>query len=330
MIDRTVADNASDIASCGVNAGDMQWLNNSVEAWRQQISTLQGVALPDTMRAVLYDADCQLVLRNAMTLPYGSPITFEASSHDGTLMFPDDGGTFEAPIGPMSATMGTKDGQPIFVMSLPSLWELGGVDSEELGREALMTAVLLHEGAHVFQFAGYGEFIGEALSGVPNAEDFDDDTLQEMFESNDAFLAGIREEQALFMEASVESSLADAIQKTEAALEMMKGREARFISENQSYVVRASDAFWSLEGSGQWIGYRWLADPNGGGFDERTAEIGYGTRGGSWSQSHGFAMAMALNRIDPDWTRIAFGSVDKTIRQMLTSAVEDSRLSSNQ
>lgn len=38
----------------------------------------------------------------------------------------------------------------------PSVWRAGGVTNEALGLERMMTAVLLHEGAHVAQASTYG------------------------------------------------------------------------------------------------------------------------------------------------------------------------------
>ncbi|MGQ7829880.1 hypothetical protein [Altererythrobacter sp. Z27] len=310
-------------SDCDLGADDEHWLIRSVEAWRQSVHKIQGVKLPHGLAASFYDGECSATLPQAMTMPVGSSIAARFLGYSGALQLPDGKTPFDAPNGPMSAAFPMDDGTPVFVMSLPSLWRAGGVDSKELGLEALMTAVLLHEAAHVMQFQSYGEQISSAVAGMENSEEIDDDFLQELFGDDPEFAASIASERQLFLAAASAEDDSVARAKVRQALHMMEERDNRYLSGERIELRRVSDLFWTLEGSGQWIGYQWLIAPDGGNFDREIAQSGFGTRGKWWSQSHGFAMARALDRLDPDWPETAFGAGNATLREMLAAAAAD-------
>lgn len=77
----------------------------------------------------------------------------------------------------------------------------------------------------------------------------------------------------------------------------------------------------TFEGAGQWTGYQWLVHPRGGA--QPPAEVmARFTRGRWWSQTEGFAVVMALDRIvGPRWKRHAFGDGARTVLEMLDDAL---------
>jgi hypothetical protein len=275
------------------------------------------------MQASFFDENCVWHLADALTLPHGSPIRALAHVHEGGFLLADSKTRFQAPTGPVSVAFEMEGGDPVFVMSLPSLWAAGGVTSQEIGLENLMTAVMLHEASHVFQFRSYGKRISTALAGVEGADDFTDDTIQKRYEKEEEFADAIASEQQLFLEAATASDAAEAKRKVAEALALMDQRDARFLSGDRTFMRGLSDLFWTMEGSGQWLGYHWLTSPHGGQFDNETARLGFGTRGRWWSQSHGFAMAYALSRLNPDWPHVVFGNGNATIRELLKGAMDD-------
>ncbi len=77
----------------------------------------------------------------------------------------------------------------------------------------------------------------------------------------------------------------------------------------------------TFEGSGQWAAYRWMVHPRGGAQPGEEVKPRY-TKGRSWSQTEGFALVMALDRIaGPGWKEHAFGDGALTVLEMLDEAL---------
>lgn len=83
------------------------------------------------------------------------------------------------------------------------------------------------------------------------------------------------------------------------------------------------DAFLTMEGSGQWVGYSWLSAPEGGKVSKETAVKEFGLRGKWWSQSLGFALFMVIDRLSADWKQDAFGDGTRTVLTLLDDALAE-------
>lgn len=89
----------------------------------------------------------------------------------------------------------------------------------------------------------------------------------------------------------------------------MKVRRERWFTGADAYLGAVEDLFLTLEGSGQWVAYRWLTDSTGGAMTADAAIRDFGQRSGWWSQDAGLALFLAIDRLGgAGWRTCAFGS----------------------
>ncbi|MHB0972484.1 MAG: hypothetical protein ACYC7A_22600 [Thermoanaerobaculia bacterium] len=101
----------------------------------------------------------------------------------------------------------------------------------------------------------------------------------------------------------------------------MRERQARWLVGPDAYFVEAEDIWLTFEGAGQWVAHQWLVHPRSGAQppDEVLARF---TKDRHWSQTEGFAVVMALDRIaGPGWKKHAFGEEPRTVQEMLDAAL---------
>ncbi len=245
-------------------------------------------------------------------------VTWTATTHNGAIPLPDGD---EMPAGVTSFTAG-EDGVTYFVMSTPSVWRAGGVSGGPIPLEAMMVAVLLHEASHVAQVGPYGPRLGRLIEQNNLPEEFNDDSLQRRFQDNEEFAASVQRETELFRQAAVARDEAEARRLAREARDMMRARAARWFIGADVYYSEAEDIWLTFEGAGQWTGYQWLVHPAGGDVpaaDVRTRFV----NGRWWSQTEGFAVVMALNRIGGDWKSHAYGDGAQTVLEMLDTALAE-------
>ena len=117
----------------------------SLGAWRFSAREITGATSSRPFAAVFFDDDCVLTSANAFSLAAPSDAVWIATPHAGNVTLP---GGQVIPAGVIS--FAAADGaSAFFVMSTPSIWRAAGVRNDALGMETMMTAVLLHEAAHV-------------------------------------------------------------------------------------------------------------------------------------------------------------------------------------
>lgn len=298
--------------ACTLPEGDRAWVDRAVEAWRFASREITGIGPVPDFQAILFSADCVLRSTNALSIPAADRVTWTASPHRGQIALPDGS---EMPAGVTSFVAGKK-GRSYFVMSTPSVWQAAGV-GEGAGLEATMVAVLLHEGSHVAQIGPYGPRLGALIYRYALPDSFNDDAVQDRFQANEELAASVEEETRLFLAAAAAEDDAEARVLARQARRLMLERQARWLVGDDAYLAEAEDIWLTFEGAGQWTGYQWLVHPRGGA--QPPAEVlARFTRGRRWSQTEGFAVVMALDRIvGPRWKRHAFGDGARTVLEML-------------
>ncbi|HYI09420.1 MAG TPA: hypothetical protein VEK57_10150 [Thermoanaerobaculia bacterium] len=302
--------------ACALPESDRAWVDRALEAWRFASREITGIGRVPDFEAVFFSADCILRSRDALSSPAAEGVTWTATPHGGTIALPDGS---EVPAGVTSFVSGQK-GRPSFVMSTPSVWEAAGVGKRP-ALETTMVAVLLHEGSHVAQTGPYGPRLGALIDRYKLPDSFNDNAVQERFEKNPGFAASVKEETRLFVEAAAAKEDAEARRLAREARRLMRERQARWVVGDDAYLVEAEDIWLTFEGAGQWTGYQWLVHPRGGA--QPPAEVlARFTSGRQWSQTEGFAVVMALDRIaGPRWKRHAFGDGARTVLEMLDDAL---------
>ena len=98
--------------------------------------------------------------------------------------------------------------------------------------------------------------------------------------------------------------------------------QARWYTGGDAYFAEVEDLWLTFEGAGQWTGYQWMIHPRGGAQTPAELLARY-TKGRRWSQTEGFAVVMALDRIaGPGWKRHAFGDGARMVLEMLDDALD--------
>lgn len=302
--------------ACALPERDRVWVDRALEAWRFASREIAAIGPVAEFEGVFFSADCALTSAQALSSPTAEGVTWTATPHAGTIALPDG---VEMPAGVTSFVSGGK-GKPYFVMSTPTVWQAAGV-GEGPGLDTTMVAVLLHEASHVAQTVPYGPRLGALIERNKLPDSFNDNAVQERFRENAEFAASVTEETRLFIEAAVATDDAEARRLAREARRLMRERQARWVTGNDAYLVEAEDIWLTFEGAGQWTGYQWLVHPRGGA--QPPAEVmARFTRGRQWSQTEGFALVMALDRIaGPGWKRHAYGDGARTVLEMLDDAL---------
>ena len=275
---------------------DRAWLDRSLADWtrveRQQLH-LPAAPIPTIITA---DSKC------AFTGSGGRlPLAWSSTPHGGTIKLPD--GT-SLPVGVTSFTApGSNQVTPFFVMTLPSVWRAGGVTST-LGLDQLMTGAMLHELTHSRQFAEVGPILArlEGKRGLPNP--LSDDSLQEAFEQDPAYLAAYEQEMKMLFSAALDPDPLRAKAKARQGFALLDARQARWLGANDGAWAEADSLFLGMEGLGQWLIYRHAAAGKARpGRAANLAAVIATRRGGKyWSQDEGLAIMLLLDRFNPRWT----------------------------
>lgn len=302
--------------ACVVPDGDHAWINRALDAWRftsREITAIGGVP---HVKVILFSADCVLMSDSALSSPNSKAVTWSAARHDGKIALPNGS---QIPAGVASFAAG-EPGSTFFVMATPSVWESAGV-----GRgpdlERMLIAVLLHEASHVTQTEPYGPRLRALIAHHALPDSFNDNAVQERFGDEEEFAASVRRETKLFLAAAAAPDHTEARRLAQEARELMRARQSRWQVGDDAYLVEAEDIWLTFEGSGQWVAYQWLTHPAGGATPVAEALPDF-ARGRDWSQTEGFAVVMALDRLGgPSWKRHAFGDGAKTVLEMLDDAL---------
>lgn len=303
--------------SCEFSSADTMWINQAISAWHYTNKTITNIPNIAKFDVLFFDADCQRMSSDALIKP-GS-ITWTSALHENTVQFPNGD---EMPPIVNSFTMSSNDegGKTFFVMAVPSIWRDGGIKST-LGLETFLVPVMLHEAMHAIQSPTYGKQI-EFLSRKHNLPDsFNDDSVQKMFQDNSDFSASVTMEVDLLMQSALAPTDDEARKLAQKAREMIKARYKKwFVGDFEKY-RQIGDVWLTMEGSGQWLGYRWLSSADGGNLSKAEAIKSFGQRGKWWSQKLGFALFMAVDRLSDNWKNDAFGSGSKTVFTLLDDAL---------
>jgi hypothetical protein len=302
--------------ACQMPELDRAWLNRAIEAWRFSCREITGITSVPNFQAIFFSADCVLTSSNALSSASPREVMWSARRHAGKIILPDGG---EIPAGVTSFTSG-KNGTLYFVMSTPSVWAAAGV-GKGADLERTMVAVLLHEASHVAQIGPYGKRLGALIDRNKLPDSFNDDSLQERFEKNTDIAGSVKHETELFLQAAAAPDNADAKRLAHEARELMHARQAKWFAGEDAFWSEAEDIWLTFEGAGQWVAFQWMIHPGGAAVPHGEALQRF-SRGHWWSQTEGFAVVMALDRLaGPAWKRHAFGDGAQTVLEMIDDAI---------
>jgi uncharacterized protein (UPF0297 family) len=294
--------------ACKIDAADAAWLSQALAKWKRAERDYLSLDPKPLPTVHVFDARC------AYVLPAGSIDAAAGRSHDGSRVQINGR---DLPVGPISFA----DGSGTFVMSLPSLWRAQGVNGT-FGLERLMDAVLLQEIMHTRQAELASTVLDAAEAAKPKGAEISDDLIQELFKSDPAYVTRYEHERDLLFAAAAAKNDADSRRLAAQALaEIEQRRSTHFVGRN-AYLNGVEDVFLTMEGMGQWMGYRMYLDL-GVRPEAALAEV---RRGGKyWSQDEGLAIMLVADRLSPDWKKRAFVQQHWGATTLLRAAIGSDR-----
>lgn len=295
---------------CAMAPEESAWLDGALSAW-QLVSAGRLKLQPHREPTIIvFDRKCRFERTSGEA-------SWQAKPHSGSIALPDGG---QAPAQVTAfASSDDETGLPFFVMALPSVWKAANIPIS--GDLKGLTGVFLHEFSHTRQVKPLRPVFQAAATRRKMPDDFSDDSLQEHFQSDPAFVAVIEKERDLLYRAANEPDAAIAKKLAAEALELMEARQKRWFVGQNAYWKNYDDLFLTMEGFGQWVAYAWLADPNGGGMQR--SEAIEEMRGSKrwWSQDEGLGLYLVIDRFVPHWADQSFGSPPRLGIDLLHQAV---------
>jgi len=296
-------------ASCDVSRSDRAWLDGAVAAWRFTSRQLLHATLPTDIHAIFFDSECTVSSTTAMT---GGVNEWIGRRHGAQVQLPNG---MAVPVAPTSFTSSSDKGT-YFVMALPSVWS-GKVNAGRMTLGPFVIAVMMHEASHVAQQDTYGARMSRLSQRWHLPDSFGDDSIQARFQNNRAFADSIARETHLLFDAAAASDRAKARKLAREARRLIRARQRKWYPAKERYLAPAEDIWLTMEGSGQWAGYRWLTDGQSG-VPRDIAYAGFARRGDKWTQLEGLALFLAVERLSGDaWIRDVFGRGRRTALQWL-------------
>lgn len=315
--------------ACAFGPEAAAWAGRWLDAWAltsTDVLDLPNVSAPSI---VFFDDAC-VYTTVAVTAPGaavvpgpglgGERLEWRAAPHGGTITLPDSS---EMPVA-LTTFASYADGGPYIAMAAPLFWEQAGVESEELGRDRLVTGVFVHEVSHTRHAKAYGSRIDAVLDSLRalgvdvDAVEPSDNVAQNLFGDEPAYVEAQAAERDLLFRAAEAETDAEVRALAAEALAMMRQRRAEFLAA-EPVAFELDDLFLAMEGAGQAAGLGWLTHPDGGGLDRATALAGW-NRGG-WPERHGLALFLVLDRLLPEWPRLVYGDSASGAEGLLTRAV---------
>ncbi len=310
---------------CAFEGPPRETVERALTAWDRLDSRVQAAA-PVRPVIQVFDLQCQYALTPSETGAFrvgARSFDVRAFAHGGTVAV-GDGDPF--PVGKTAfATNDEASGTPIFVIALPPVWAADTADRRD--PDQLFMAVFMHEFSHVQHMAGLNpRFEALAASGY-SAMNMGDDAVQRTFSGDPEFVAAWQAEMAAFTAAATAPDRETAMARLAEGRALMAQRRARWFSDPAHVGWAAADDVWlTMEGAGQWAGWSWKADSEGGGLSPEAALAGMRTRW--WSQEEGMMIMLGLDKVTPDWPALTFGpqglTIDDLLDRALGAAVEPS------
>lgn len=258
---------------------------------------------------VTYDSRCSYTL----AVPSGSPHQWHVVQHSGEIILPNGG---KIPPAPNAFNAATDEGRNFLVMSLPSIWKPIAPKSE-IPLDWFLEGVMLHELTHAFQSTVTPDVsFPSLLKRLSLPANVSDDSVQEAFRENPAYVRDYHSERDLLFRAASAPTEAGARAFACKALLNLRARRARYFTGSNSHWALVDEMSLTTEGLGEWVSYKWLTQGRGLAPSLVLSKL----RGSYWSQEQGLAIFLAVDRLVPDWQRLLFSRSPATAEHLLVLA----------
>lgn len=299
-------------AVCVMTTEERRWVDDALKASAYIMEQRLRLPAAPHPTIIVFNELCRFELKEGSSRWVGEP-------HSGKIRLLR-GGAFPAGIVAM-ADYDKNSGERFMVIALPSIWRAAGV----IGRdEAGPTPVFLHEYAHTRDTLVLRTLYESAEKTFKPPEYFNDDSIQERFKDDPAYVAVWEKEADLLYRAAAEPDGAKARALASQALELMEARQKRWFTNSDAMWKPFDDLFLTSEGLGQWVAYAWLADPKGGRMTLDAAREKMRGKRRQWSQEEGLGLFLVIDRFVRDWPNRVFSRQPALAIDLLRLAVRDS------
>lgn len=297
-------------SDCPLTDAEQAWIDRSLSAWRLARTDCLRVDEEATAPSIVF-------FNERCTFEGAGGPPWRGVAHGGSVTLPD-GETIPPQVTSFAAPY-AENMRVFFTMALPSIWQMGGVQSE-LGLETMMAAVLVHEMTHTRQFAAYTPRLDALDQRFALGDALTDDIVQNTFRENADFVVDYETERDLLYRAAAAPDDAGARTLAGEGLARMRTRGARFFTGDNAKLSELEDIFLTMEGIAQWAAYCWLIHSKGAGIAPEVALPSMRRGGKQWSQDEGLAIFLVVNRLIPDWQARAFAAKPATAMELLALA----------
>jgi hypothetical protein len=330
-----VASSPAPPPACTPSTADRLWMQETLDLWDRTSSRYLLRARPSAPWIVYFDKACVYHLaaphppEGARELPptftfHASPLRAWSMPHGGEqtgIELPN--GAKIAPR-PYAATSVEKSGErrPFYAMALMSVWS---TYLPEQARDKKLSARLLtvaqHEMTHTLQISALRARLEAIYAGTEMPKGLNDDSIEDRFKSDDAYVAAFGKEVDLLFAAAGTTDVTQKKRLVREALELASARRARYFVGPDAHFAKVESLFLALEGPGEWVRLRMMLDAHD--LSHRTALEAADTyfddyrafrdmtqpaaiqfiRGPfpHWSQDEGLALTILLEQLVPHW-----------------------------
>lgn len=294
---------------CQLADDDRRWLAESLAAWQTALRDFLERPGQPVPQLVTYDSRCSYTL----PAPQAAPRVWTVAEHGGEIALPNGA---KIPPAPNAFNTVTDAGHNFVVIALPSIWRPVAPKSE-IPVEVFLEGVLLHELAHHYQSAVTPDITFPALlKRMPAVAQVSDDSIQEAFDKNAAYVRDYESERDLLFRAASAPTDAEAQALACDALASLRARRARHFTGANAHWALIDDMSLTTEGLGQWVAYKWLTEGRGLAPSLVLSKM----RGPFWSQEQGLATFLIVDRLVPGWQARLFAPSPATAEQLLALA----------
>jgi hypothetical protein len=289
--------------ACELESADQSWVQDAIATWSAAAAALDRPAAPLPWM-VLYDQRCVLHVnpragraRRGPRSPgvrfEGQPLPARTSSYRKSFRLPNG---VEQTSAAVAFTSLAKDGEPFFVMALPSVWRADPRSMPGDDIERFASGVMAHEVTHTLHLKSIAAAL-QALEGRhPMPDSLNDDYMQRVLGEDADYLAAYDAEIALYARAVSAASDAEAREFARRALAASDQRRTRFFVGEHALFRDVEPVFLDMEGVASWVAYTVTGD----GADP----IEFAGRW--WSQQEGLLLFLLIDRFDPSWKARVF------------------------
>lgn len=320
---------------CELPADEQRWIQGALDDWKLVSRDYLRLQRPTMPWMVFIGAGCawhvaadstgdaelaRTLTPAAVALTHaGTALDVRQVAHTGTVRLPGGG---EVPAAPLSFAGPVGDaGAAFFVIAMPSVWRRHPRHAADPNLETLVRAVFAHELTHTQQVSALYRRIDalEAAAGRP--DNFNDDIVQERFDTVPGFRAAYEAERDLLFAAAAEADPARRRALAAQALASATERRARYFTGANAVYADIEDVFLNMEGVANWAAYRVILHHAGADADPAALLQSF-RRAGRWSQDEGLALFLVIDALVPGWQQRVLGPEPPGVFTLLEEGVE--------